>query len=662
MQVIIKNTTLSGIMISDLGGLTISGSGSEDVSLWPQGEITASKDLKDYVTTGTLVINNGTEDLDCSKGCKYLTLENREYVDDITKIISPYDLENYLDLNCTVIDPYTMFSGGFIPMSVLLHRRELYNDDENPLCLPGFTPLLGVSGTVVDAQNRILNLEDIHSDDGWHSQEVKRAVYVKPENLLIYYGWLNSFNYAKNSWDNEKIAQDMSKYTLIVFGDGIQDPGHGDYSNTAIIIPRVKALNPDTKIFGYVTVNQSLSNFETKAGQWNDLEITGIFMDEAGYDYGTTRSGLNDRIDYTHNQNYANICFVNAWNMDHIIGTENDVSYPNSTYNPALDESNLTYNDWYLLESFPINTAAYTSTGGYESRIGWFYRGNKAIIHRSDYGINLAACGIINNSNNNGKKLSDFGFTSSLMWSLEGFGTSDTSYASSSATVGFWSQRSVNWVGKVWDLSPIVRNDVSDNDKYYRYVEFAKLTLDFSSSAQKSFIENYDTKYSEIIKFGPGELIEGVSEYPIRATAGPITALTFSGTLNQYTYGSLEVPDKWRPYTDIDVKVKFMNDYSQDGTKVCRWCLDYHTYDEFDTYGSKTTTTLYNNYSLTNNPSADTLFVADLTMEHDDAHNPIDKSKLVTFKFYRDSEDAADTMEYGANLILVTFAFEKEAT
>ena len=248
------------------------------------------------------------------------------------------------------------------------------------------------------------------------------------------------------------------------------------------------------------------------------------------------------------------------------------------------------------------------------------------------------------------------------MWSLEGFGTSDTSYASGTALVDFWPRPDVSWVGRIWTTSPTIPNDLNDTDIYYRYAEFAKFMLDFSASAQESSIENYDSEYSEIIRFGPGELIEGTTAYPNKATGGPVTALTFSGTSNEYVYGALEVPDKWKSNTDVDVKIQFMNDYSQTGTKVCRWCLDYHTYDEFDTYASKTTTTLSDDYSLTSGPSADTFFISDLTMSYGDANNPIGKNKLIPFKLYRDVEDAADTMVNGANLILLTFVFEREAT
>ena len=95
----------------------------------------------------------------------------------------------------------------------------------------------------------------------------------KPKNLLVYYGWLNSFNSAQNSWTNEKVAQEMAQYDLLVFGAGIADSTHGDYSNTKVIIPRIKALNPNVKMFGYVSLNQTEANFESEVDEWDNTDF-----------------------------------------------------------------------------------------------------------------------------------------------------------------------------------------------------------------------------------------------------------------------------------------------------------------------------------------------------------------------------------------------------
>jgi len=311
---------------------------------------------------------------------------------------------------------------------------------------------------------------------------------MKPKNLLVYYGWLNSFNSATNSWTNEKVAQELAKYHLLVIGDGIQSSSHGDYSNTQSILPRVKALNPDVQIFGYVTVNQTFSNFKTKVDEWKTLDIDGIFMDEAGYDYGTattnSREAFNAKVDYIHSNEM--ICFANAWKAQYILGTENDASYPNTTWNPNAMESNLTSIDWCLIESFAIKSDA-----SFETKTDWKARGDEWKEYQALYGINLAGNSVISDSDANGQDKMDFIYTSASIYSLDAVGSSDTSYGASSAKSKFWNRPDVSKLGLTFDDAPVVVNCASDSDVYMRYVDYGLMKIDFSSGSESSSITEY---------------------------------------------------------------------------------------------------------------------------------------------------------------------------
>jgi len=398
------------------------------------------------------------------------------------------DIRFYLNTDAIVTDTPTGISGPFSTMQPLINRRELFNDTDSPLYIAGFEPLIGATGSVT-------NLNTIHEKRGWHNQSIVQSRYTRPKDILVYYGWLNSFNSASNGWYNEKVAQDMSKYRILVFGDGTQNPSHGDYANTQIIIPRIKALNPCALIFGYVSTNQSYANFQTKTDQWNTLGVHGIMMDESGYDYGTTttngREAFNQKVDYVHGRSSSKICFSNAWNTDHILGTANDASFPNTTWNPSTIESTLNENDWVMLESFPVNTTAYSGNGGYETVSDWAVRGSKANTLRSIYGCNFASVNIIDNGNVNGQDLFDFAFVSSMMWALEAFGTSDAAYGSSSAAVQYWTRPDVSNMGLVYSINPSILLDTLDADVYHRYCELSKLSIDFSTAAQDSSITKF---------------------------------------------------------------------------------------------------------------------------------------------------------------------------
>jgi len=311
---------------------------------------------------------------------------------------------------------------------------------------------------------------------------------ARPKNLAIYYGWLNSFNSDTNQWNNEKVAQEFAKYDQVVFGDGVQDPGHGDYANTSVIIPRIKVLNPNCEIFGYVTINQDLGAFQTKASQWDDLSIDGIFLDEAGYDYGRTRDEFNTRVAYVKSQSSASLCFANSWNIDHVIGVVNDSLYPNSTYNADENASLLTSDDYYLLESFAVNTDAYTGNNGYASKTDWVARGEKSIARRATFGIKLASCGIIGDSDTAGQTKFDFAYHSAIAYAFESNGTSDTSYGASSAKTKFWTRPNPSQIGTLRGI-PSVTADAGDADVYMRYGLKSRVIVDHSVGAQISSIE-----------------------------------------------------------------------------------------------------------------------------------------------------------------------------
>lgn len=317
-------------------------------------------------------------------------------------------------------------------------------------------------------------------------------MYYRPYNILIYYGYPNSFNSSSNGWNNSKVAMDMAKYQIVILGDGVQNPSHPDYNNSKIIIPKIKEINPNMRIYGYVTVNQSYSNFSTKVGQWNTLGVHGIFLDEAGYDYGTVttngREAFNNKINLVHSKDKSNICFVNAWKIQHILGTENDVSYPNSTYNSDLIESNLNRSDWFLLESFSMK---YDSVGGsvdFEDKDEWYARGEKAFNYRNLYNINLASGTIIDPNASDAQDLFDFIYCASAMFALDAVGSSSLNYGATTAQIPFYDRPTLFSQGTTLHncfYHPTITN------AFIKYAEFCRIELDFTSSSESATITDW---------------------------------------------------------------------------------------------------------------------------------------------------------------------------
>lgn len=249
------------------------------------------------------------------------------------------------------------------------------------------------------------------------------------DRTLFYYGWPSSFNYQMNWWSPDNVAQDMGQYDMVVLGAGLEATSHPDHANTAYIISQM----PDTEVYGYVTLNQPEVTTHSKIAQWNAMGVAGIFLDEAGYDFGTPRAEFNRVVTTIHVQPSANTAFVNAWNPDHVMGTANDVSYPNSAYNPGTVASAITSDDFYLLESCPVYNNVYRMSDYDVAKC------NKCVALRNVYGVNLVSVSTIGNTHPTGQTLYNQHVAISDLYGFDAQGTSDIWYGAGSSQVKMWS-------------------------------------------------------------------------------------------------------------------------------------------------------------------------------------------------------------------------------
>jgi hypothetical protein len=77
----------------------------------------------------------------------------------------------------------------------------------------------------------------------------------------------------------------FNQFDLIVFGDGIASPSHGDHLNTQTIIQSLDSLGKLS--FGYVdlgvtTQNLSISLMQITVNNWTLMGVKGIMFDDAG--------------------------------------------------------------------------------------------------------------------------------------------------------------------------------------------------------------------------------------------------------------------------------------------------------------------------------------------------------------------------------------------
>lgn len=166
-----------------------------------------------------------------------------------------------------------------------------------------------------------------------------------PERLAVYYGWPLTVN--ESNYDSTKIIDAFDEYDLIVFGGGLIDNLSG--TDKTLFENVISGLdNGLRKVFGYVTISPNtynkVSEIETRVQAWKAMGLDGIFLDEAGMDYGTKRSRQDSVVKYIHGEGMP--VMLNAWNpRDALSGT------PELGHNSAI-------RDYFMLESFMISSSA----------------------------------------------------------------------------------------------------------------------------------------------------------------------------------------------------------------------------------------------------------------------------------------------------------------
>jgi hypothetical protein len=245
-------------------------------------------------------------------------------------------------------------------------------------------------------------------------------VFQRSPKLLFYYGTPQGVN---NLWDDNKAAQVFAQYDYVVFGNGLEDPGNTYNSSTTSIITKMRTLNSQVHVFGYIDLgvtssNLSISTMQTMADQWQTTGADGIMLDEAGYDFHVPRSRLNTMVDYIHGKTMS--AFVNAFTPDDVMSSAVDV-----TYNPSGTATHMDSRDYYLLESWLINTSAYSSAAGYTSFFNTRPRADSAIGYRNSLGVKVMAVGLVDYSSYSDEDNTKFfkvNEAAALAFSLDGYG------------------------------------------------------------------------------------------------------------------------------------------------------------------------------------------------------------------------------------------------
>ena len=253
-----------------------------------------------------------------------------------------------------------------------------------------------------------------------------------PARLAIYYGIPSLVNGAGG--DIERAARVFGDYDVVVFGDGLQydkpridgpSAGPVEHERTRAIVGRLTAIGAATQVFGYVPLGdtQRLSRAALADGvrRWRDMGIDGIFLDEAGYDFGVTRARQTEVIDLIHGAELR--VFANAFNPDDILAAEMVPVNARGGGNPRGLPSRLGANDLLLLESYVARI------GEVEPADSWFERSRKAAAYSRRTGIGVMTVTTARPDRAFDASLCELAWWGTVLWGFAGFGWGEPSFA-----------------------------------------------------------------------------------------------------------------------------------------------------------------------------------------------------------------------------------------
>ncbi|QES90690.1 NADPH-dependent FMN reductase family protein [Rhizosphaericola mali] len=277
--------------------------------------------------------------------------------------------------------------------------------------------------------------------------DVKQLKY-----LCIYYGWPSLVNGSNG--DLTKATQSFEQFDLIVLGDGIWKADNADNANTTTIIGNLNLVGKT--VYGYVdlgvsTQNLSYENMKLAVDGWKSMGAKGIFWDDAGYDYSTTRARQDTMINYCHAKGLSVI--MNAWTPADVLGGDNVL----------LDST-----DTYLLESYLV------SSNKYSSLTAWQSKASACAAYQSSLGVKMACLSSSDatiTSTYNTTDMFTQAWIGAAIYNFDYFQLTDNNYSASNNIVYYFPNISDNY-GSTWTSSTVAD---SANVNFYRSTETSTL-------------------------------------------------------------------------------------------------------------------------------------------------------------------------------------------
>lgn len=257
---------------------------------------------------------------------------------------------------------------------------------------------------------------------------------VRPKQLCLYYGWPSYVN--GSGGDVSRAIAQLVKCDLLVIGDGIEHPGHGDHASASVIVSALREAGKE--VFGYVdlgvsTQNLSIDTMRAYVDEWRAIGASGVFLDDAGYDYLVTRARQNAMVDYIHASGMT--VFMNAWVIDDVLADVDEAGQANP--------SRMAAGDVYLAESWLV------AGGAYQSLAEWALKADKAQQYARSKGVRIAgvSTAALNKAvaSNVGTSKFKMGFYGAAMYNLAAWQWTDVGYSSGNDKLMFYNTSTWNY-------------------------------------------------------------------------------------------------------------------------------------------------------------------------------------------------------------------------
>jgi hypothetical protein len=243
-----------------------------------------------------------------------------------------------------------------------------------------------------------------------------------PLRLAIYYGYPSLVNGTRGNL--AQAVAHFSNYDLVVLGDGLEfdtaaggHAGRAEHEFTVELIRQLRVAHPQAAVFGYVDLGrtQQLSSAEIvdRIGRWATMGAAGVFLDEAGYDFGVTRERQNLAVSSAHRQGLR-VC-MNAFQPLDVFGEAVVPLNGAGGGNPTGISPLISARDAVLLEAFAVKNGTAETLEGLTARV------SAALEGRDRFGSQVF--GIATGADEIGRlELAQYGWWMSSVFGLDAYG------------------------------------------------------------------------------------------------------------------------------------------------------------------------------------------------------------------------------------------------